>query len=69
MKLSINGKQEEMAHDLTIQELLIHKKVQTPEMVSVELNGVILKRSEFETVRVSVSMTPCSLTMNRGFVT
>ncbi len=55
MKLIINGKEEEIAGDLTIQELLAHKKVQTPEMVSVEINGVILKRSEFDVVRIKES--------------
>ncbi|MHC4159408.1 MAG: sulfur carrier protein ThiS, partial [Planctomycetota bacterium] len=30
--------------------LLVEEQVKTPEMVSVELNGKILKRSEFDTI-------------------
>lgn len=52
MRLSINGKQEEIAGDLTVRELLVYRNVQSPEMVSVELNGVILRRTEFDEARV-----------------
>jgi sulfur carrier protein len=48
MKLIVNGKEDNMAEDLTIARLLIEKHVKMPEMVSVELNDRILKRSEFE---------------------
>jgi sulfur carrier protein len=47
MKVRINGKEEEIAGDLTIQGLLAYKNVESPNMVSVELNGSILQRSEF----------------------
>ncbi len=50
MKLGLNGKESEFADGLTVSELLVEEQVKTPEMVSVELNGQILKRSEFETV-------------------
>ncbi len=77
MKMSINGKPEEMAEGLTVRELLAGKNVETPEMVSVELNGVILKRSEFETVRVKENdvieflyfMGGGSVRRDRGFST
>lgn len=52
MKLTINGKQEEIAGELTIQDLLAVKKVQQPGMVSVELNGEILRRDDFGTIQV-----------------
>ncbi len=52
MKIIINGNQEDINGALTVRELLAHKKVEMPDMVSVELNGAILKRSEFETIRV-----------------
>jgi len=52
MKLTINGKQEEVAGELTIRELLAVKKVEHPAMVSVELNGVILRRDDFSSARV-----------------
>ena len=48
MKLIMNGKESNLAEGLTISQLLIEQKVKMPEMVSVELNGQILKRSEFE---------------------
>ncbi len=57
MKLSINGKEEEIAGEVTVRQLLALKQVQSPEMVSVELNGVILKRIEFETLKVKESDT------------
>jgi sulfur carrier protein len=52
MKLSINGKEEEIGGELTVQELLAHRQGQSPEMVSVELNGGILRRNEFDTMKV-----------------
>ena len=48
MNLAINGKQTNVADDLTIGQLLIKENVKMPQMVSVELNGRILKRTEFE---------------------
>ncbi len=57
MKLIINGNQEEVAGELTIQELLVVKDVEAPDMVTVELNGEILKRSDFPVVRVKENDT------------
>ncbi|MFQ6034285.1 MAG: sulfur carrier protein ThiS [Sedimentisphaerales bacterium] len=48
MKLIVNGKQIDCSESLTVNELLIKQKVKMPEMVSVELNGQILRRPEFE---------------------
>jgi len=48
MKLIVNGKEDNLVEGLTVSQLLIEQKVKMPEMVSVELNGRILKRSEFE---------------------
>lgn len=52
MKLWINGNLEEASGEITIRELLAEKKVPDPDMVSVELNGTILRRAEFTEVRV-----------------
>lgn len=52
MKLTINGEQEEINQTYTIRELLAARKVQSPDMVSVELNGTILKRDDFDTIRI-----------------
>ena len=48
MKLTINGKDTDLGDSLTVSQLLVEQKVKMPEMVSVELNGRILKRSEFD---------------------
>ncbi len=48
MELIVNGKESNLAECLTISQLLIEQEVKMPEMVSVELNGQILKKSEFE---------------------
>jgi sulfur carrier protein len=48
MKLIVNGKESNLEDGLTVSGLLIAQEVKMPEMVSVELNGKMLKRSEFE---------------------
>ena len=48
MNLIVNGKNTEVNTNLNINELLYRHKVKMPELVSVELNGQILRRSEFE---------------------
>ncbi len=52
MNLVVNGKNTDMTDTLTVGELLVKEDVKMPQMVSVELNGQILKRSEFETTRL-----------------
>jgi sulfur carrier protein len=52
MKISINGNPEEISQALSINELLAYKKVEQPLMVTVELNGVILQRDNFDTIRI-----------------
>ena len=47
MKLMINGKESQLSENLTVTRLLSEQKVKMPDMVSVELNGQILKRSDF----------------------
>ncbi len=49
MNLLVNGKNTDITDTLTVSELLSSQDVKMPQMVSVELNGQILKRSEFET--------------------
>jgi sulfur carrier protein len=49
MNLIVNGKNTDASDNLTVTELLTEEDVKMPQMVSVELNGRILKRSEFET--------------------
>ena len=52
MNLVVNGKDTDITDTLTISELLTKEDVKMPQMVSVELNGQILKRSEFETTKL-----------------
>lgn len=52
MKIKINDKEKEMQENVSIIELLKLENVKMPEMVSVELNGTILKRDEFEKTAV-----------------
>ncbi len=49
MNIVVNGEQVNCGDGLTVSKLLIEQKVKMPEMVSVELNGKILRRTEFET--------------------
>jgi len=48
MRLTLNGKEADSLDALTVSELLVLQKVKMPEMVSVELNGQIVRRSDFE---------------------
>ena len=48
MNLVINGKETNITEGLTVNQLLARENVQMPDMVSVELNGQILKRTRFE---------------------
>ncbi len=50
MTLTINGEKIGFDSALTVTELLKEHKVQMPDMVSVELNGDILKRSQFDQI-------------------
>ncbi len=48
MTLTINGKREELAADrLTVVDLLKLKDVSMPDMVSVQVNGDILSRTDY----------------------
>ena len=49
MNIVVNGQQINCPDGLTVSQLLVEQKVKMPEMVSVELNGQILRRTEFET--------------------
>jgi sulfur carrier protein len=56
MTLTINGKREELAADrLSIVDLLKLKDVSMPDMVSVQINGEILSRSDYAATFVKES--------------
>ncbi len=48
MSLVVNGKETNITDGLTVSQLLVQENVKMPDMVSVELNGQILKRTKFE---------------------
>ena len=53
MKIKINGEDKSFSNEsITIQELLKIENVKMPEMVSVEHNGEMVDRSQFETISV-----------------
>ena len=53
MKLTINGKEEDLdGRELTVAGLLKFKEVKMPDMVSVQVNGDILKRDRFATTPI-----------------
>ncbi len=49
MKLVVNGNEVDCSDGLAVSKLLVGQNVKMPDMVSVELNGKILKRNDFET--------------------
>ncbi len=55
MNLTVNGKPAAIVgkDTLSIAALLVELKVETPEYVTVELNGEILERENFETTQVA----------------
>jgi len=48
-QLIVNGNDVKCDDGLTVSQLLIDQKAKMPEMVSVELNGQILRRNDFAT--------------------
>ena len=53
MKLKINGKETELTESsVSVIKLLEIQKVDMPDMVTVELNGDILDREQFESTTV-----------------
>ena len=52
MKVKINGKEKEIQDNIPVLELLKLEEVKMPDMVSVELNGKILKRDKFDNTMV-----------------
>ena len=52
MKIKINDAVTEIPDGLTIAGLLGHQKVKMPDMVSVQLNGIIVERTAFPSTQV-----------------
>ncbi len=47
IEVEINGSKDSLPKELSVSELLSVKKVESPEMVSVELNGEFVERKSF----------------------
>lgn len=52
MKLVVNGKDAISKDGINVSELLIEQDVKMPDMVSVELNGSIVRRENFDTTNL-----------------
>ena len=52
MQIEINGEATEISGEITVTALLAEHNVDQPDMVSVELNGEILNRSDFDNTTV-----------------
>ncbi|VAW23436.1 hypothetical protein MNBD_BACTEROID01-2814 [hydrothermal vent metagenome] len=53
MNLKINGKEQEIDKpEITVKELLVLNNVEMIDMVSVQLNGVFVRKEDFETRKV-----------------
>jgi len=53
MKLIINGEEVATKDGLNVNQFLMEHNVKMPEMVSVELNGQILRRHTFEATQLN----------------
>jgi sulfur carrier protein len=55
MQIEINGEATEISGEITVTALLAEHNVDQPDMVSVELNGEILNRSDFDNTTVKAA--------------
>ena len=49
MEFTLNGKCMQMPEALTVEKLLVQQEIESPDMVSVELNDEILEKEMFAT--------------------
>ncbi len=52
MTIEVNGEATEISGEITVTALLAERDVEQPDMVSVELNGEILSRADFDSTTV-----------------
>ncbi len=52
MNITINGEPEQVGSNLSIASLLEEKKVESPDMVSVQLNGEIIDRTKYKITEI-----------------
>ena len=49
MKITVAGEEKEREEGLTVAELIVQEKVETPEYVTVSVNDEFVERAQFET--------------------
>lgn len=52
MQLTVNGKMFEANPNISIIELLKEKNVESPDMVSVEINGKIIRKEKYSQIEL-----------------
>ncbi len=52
MKLTVNGKMFEANPNISVIALLKEKKVESPDMVSVEINGKIIRKEKYSQIEL-----------------
>ncbi len=55
MKLTVNGKMFEAKPSISVIALLKEKNVESPEMVSVEINGKIIRKEKYSQIELRES--------------
>ncbi len=55
MKLVVNGEDVDSQDGISVSELLVEQNVKMPDMVSVELNGSIVRRENFDATNLKES--------------
>ncbi|MBW2252210.1 MAG: sulfur carrier protein ThiS [Deltaproteobacteria bacterium] len=52
MKLTVNGKMSEANPNISVIALLKEKNVESPDMVSVEINGKIIRKEKYSQIEL-----------------
>ncbi len=55
MKLVVNGEDVDSQDGISVSKLLVEQNVKMPDMVSVELNGSIVRRENFDATNLKES--------------
>ena len=53
MEIIVNGEKETISEGLNLNQLLLQNKVETPSMVTVQINGEFVENDKYESVSFS----------------
>lgn len=53
MIITVSGEEKEVKDHVTVSEILVHEKVEQPDMVSVQLNDEFVERDQFSTTELT----------------